>query len=270
MCFSFSQTLANYSQVIQDIIKSNKCFFVIIIDSIDDIINGQNLDWLPVNLSSTCKIILTLTENNNEENPLFEKLIETGIPNRCFIKMKQFSERQWQDILSSGGGDFYAANGAIKMPQEWKMLQGKTPFHAKSLWWLAWLGHTSIHMTDISEMLGKILQVIELKFSSDHAELLMLILALSEWGIRENDCIDIFHRITQTDAQVAFRVWSKFCWLMGPMLLSIRNIRIADKSFRNAILAKYKSKHAHVHQIIREYFDRQENFCTGTKDINPM
>ncbi|XP_023296388.2 uncharacterized protein LOC111679120 [Lucilia cuprina] len=263
-------TIENYSKVIQDVIKSTKCFFVIIIDSVDDIMDGINLEWLPINLSNMCKIILTLTENNNEENPLIEKLIETGIPNRCFIKMKQFSERQWQDILSSGGGDFYAANGAIKMPQEWKMLHGKTPFHAKSLWWLAWLGHTSISMTDISEMLGKILQVMESKFSSDHSEIMMLILSLSEWGIRESDCIDIFHRISQIDAQVAFRVWSKFCWLMGPMLLTIRNIRIADKSFRNAILSRYKSKHAHVHQIIREYFDRQENYFTGLKEIVPI
>ncbi|KAM7353853.1 uncharacterized protein ACRADG_005773 isoform 2-T5 [Cochliomyia hominivorax] len=263
-------TIESYTQVIQDAIKSSKCFFVIIIDSIDDIMDGCNIDWLPINLSSMCKIILTLTENNNAENPLIEKLIEMGIPNKCFIKMKQFSERQWQDILSSGGGDFYAANGAIKMPVEWKMLHGKTPFHAKSLWWLAWLGHTSIAMTDMSEMLDKILQVIESKFSSDHAEIMMLILSLSEWGIRESDCIDIFHRISQIDAHVAFRIWSKFCWLMGPMLLTIRNIRIADKSFRNAILTKYKSKHAHVHQIIREYFDRQENYFTSPKEINPF
>lgn len=229
-----------------------------------------DMDWLPINLNSACKIILTLTENNNEHNTIVDKLVEMEIPGKCFVKMKQFSARQWQDILSSGGGDFYAANGAIKMPNEWKMLNGKTPFHAKSLWWLAWLGHTSITMTDISEMLDKILQVIESKFSNDHAEILMLILSLSHWGMQEGDCIEIFQRMTQNDTQAAFRIWSKFCWLLGPMLLTVRNIRITDKSLRNAILIKYRCKHASVHQIMREFYDRQDNFFAHAKDLNPV
>ncbi|XP_073824687.1 uncharacterized protein [Musca autumnalis] len=263
-------TLSSYSKVIQDIISENKYVFVIIIDSVDDIISEINMDWLPIKLTPTCKIILTLTEDNNERNPILNKLGETGIPHKCFVKMKQFSTRQWQDILSSGGGEFYATNGAIKMPDEWKMLQGKTPFHAKSLWWLAWLGHTSVTIANISEMLDKLLQVIESKFSSDYAEILMLMISLSQWGIRESDCVDIFQRSTQLDAHAAFRIWSKFCWLLGPMLFTVRNIRIADKSLRNAIMRKYKHKHAHVHQIIREFYDRQENFFTNPNDIIPI
>uniref|UniRef100_A0A1I8N5J7 Uncharacterized protein n=1 Tax=Musca domestica TaxID=7370 RepID=A0A1I8N5J7_MUSDO len=263
-------TLESYSKIIHDTSSQNKCMFVIIIDSVDDIMNETNLSWLPIKLSSTCKIILTLTENNYEKNSTLDKLSEAGIPHKCFVKMKQFSSRQWQDILSSGGGEFYAANGAIKMPNEWKMLHGKTPFHAKSLWWLAWLGHTSVTIVNIAEMLDKLLQVIESKFSNDYAEILMLMISLSQWGIRETDCVDIFQRATQMDAHAAFRIWSKFCWLLGPMLLNVRNIRIADKSLRNAIMHKYKHKHAHVHQIIREFFDRQENFFTNSNDITPI
>lgn len=233
--------------------------------------NNADFDWLPVNLSNSCKIILTVTEDDKvDDRGLISKLTEAGVPGRCFIKMKQFTERQWQDILSAGGGDFYATNGAIKMPNEWKMLRGKTPFHAKSLWWLAWLGYTTIPMTDISEVLGNILQVMESKFSTEHAETMLLMLALSEWGVRESDCVNIFHRTSQMDAQEAFRIWSKFCWLMGPMLLSIRNIRIADKTLRNAILTQYRHRHAHVHQVMREYFDRQDNYFTCPKDIIPM
>ncbi|XP_061399057.1 uncharacterized protein LOC133334745 [Musca vetustissima] len=263
-------TLESYSKVIHDIISLNKCVFVIIIDSVDDIIYDTNINWLPLKLSLTCKIILTLTENNNEKTSIINTLGDAGIPHKCFIKMKQFSSRQWQDILSSGGGEFYAANGAIKMPDEWKMLNGKTPFHAKSLWWLAWLGHTSVVIANITEMVDKMLEVFESKFPNDYAEILMLIISLSQWGIRESDCVEIFQRTAQLDAHAAFRIWSKFCWLLGPMLLTVRNIRIADKEFRNVIMHKYKHKHAHVHQSIREFYDRQENLFTNPNDIIPI
>ncbi|XP_059220642.1 uncharacterized protein LOC106089892 isoform X2 [Stomoxys calcitrans] len=264
-----NHTLEEYAEIIRDIILQNKCSFVLILDSVDDIMDEVNVDWLPLNLNGTCKVILTLTENE-EKNPIIQILEDKGIPSKCFIKMKQFSTRQWQDVLSTGGGDYYAANGAIKIPQEWKILNGKTPFHAKSLWWLAWLGHSSIIMTNIKEMMETILQVIESKFSNDNAEILMLILAVSQWGIRECDCIDIFQKTIQTDSKAAFRIWSRFCWLMGPMLITIRNIRIADKQLRHAILSKYQHKHAQIHQIIRDFYDRQDACFQHSKESNPI
>ncbi|XP_075151696.1 NACHT domain- and WD repeat-containing protein 1 [Haematobia irritans] len=260
-----NHTIESYTEIIHKIVSSRKCSFVIVIDSIDDIRDAENIDWIPVNLNGICKIILTLTENNDVESCIINKLEAKGIPKKYFLKMKQYSTRQWQDILSTGGGDFYSANSAIKMPQEWKLLNGSTPFHAKSFWWLAWLGHNSVTMTDITETLDKILQVIESKFPNDYAEILLLILAVSQWGFRESHCIEIFQRITNTDSYTAYRQWSKFCWLMGPMIINIRSLKIMDKSLRNAILAKYRYKHAQIHRIIREFYDRQDSYISQAK-----
>lgn len=231
----------------------------------DDITQDETLNWLPLHLNSTSKVILTITEaDNKEETPMLTNLCELGIPNKCFIKMKQFTERQWNDILSSGGSEFYASNGALKLPDEWKLLRGKTPLHAKSLWWLAWLSHMSISITDISDVLDKMLQILESKFQTEHVELMLLIVTVSEWGIRESDCLGIFQKQTQLEAQVAFKIWSKFCWLMGPMLLFLKNIRIADKTFRNAVFKRYTHKRWLVHKTIRDYFDRQQSILPNS------
>ncbi|XP_030376697.1 uncharacterized protein LOC115625696 [Scaptodrosophila lebanonensis] len=265
-----THTLSAYAQVIREIVARQQRFFVLIIDGVDELLRGSSLDWLPLQLGSTTKLILTVTEpqqqqhqtdgtNENEDANMLSALAQLGIPTRCFLRMKQFTERQWHDILSSGGGDFYAANGALKLPEEWKSLHGKTPFHAKSLWWLAWLGHVAIPITEIGDISAKILQVLETKFAADQVELLLLIVTLSPWGIRESDCLGVFQKMTQLEAQVAFKIWSKFCWLMGPMLLGLKNIRIADKSFGLAVLAKYAQKQWLVHEAMRDYFDRQES-----------
>uniref|UniRef100_A0A1A9WXH2 WD_REPEATS_REGION domain-containing protein n=1 Tax=Glossina brevipalpis TaxID=37001 RepID=A0A1A9WXH2_9MUSC len=262
-------TCQTYAQFIQKVIDDEICFFLIIIDSVDDLLDkGHDLTWLPLKLKNMCKIILTVTERTDNSEKLLDKFMEHGVPQKCFIQMKQFTDRQWNDILCSGGGDFYVANRAIKMPDEWKHLHGRTPFHAKSLWWLAWLGCTSIDMNDISEVLHKVLQVLETKFSSDYVELLLLIVSLSEWGIRESDCIQILQRLTKLDAQAVFYVWSRFCWLMGPMLVCMRTIKIADTNFRMAILEKYKKNQSFVHKAIRDYFNTKDSYFVIPKEFN--
>lgn len=274
-------TLEAYAGVIRDILGRQQRFFVLIIDGLDELQRDDALDWLPMQLGSCGKLILTVSDNEEEDVSsagvdgdtfdMLAALAQLGIPQRCFLRLRQFTERQWHDILSSGGGDFYAANGALKLPDDWKSLHGKTPYHAKSLWWLAWLGHVAQPISEIGDISSKILQVLESKFTADQVELLLLIVRLSPWGIRESDCLGVFQKITQLEAQVAFKIWSKFCWLMGPMLLSLKNIRIADRSFGRAILARYAQKQWLVHEALRDYFDRQDSEFkgnAGTKTYN--
>ncbi|XP_033167496.1 uncharacterized protein LOC117145803 [Drosophila mauritiana] len=271
-------TLEGYSRVIREILDRQQRFFVLIIDGVDELQRDELLDWLPQQLGSA-KMILTVSELADEGDDvdgteagdsfdMLAALAQLGIPQRCFLRLRQFTERQWHDILSSGGGDFYAANGALKLPDDWKTLHGKTPYHAKSLWWLAWLGHVAQPISEIGDISSRILQVLESKFATDQVELLLLIVRLSPWGIRESDCLGVFQKMTQLEAQVAFKVWSKFCWLMGPMLLGLKNIRIADKSFGRAVLARYAQKQWLVHEALRDYFDRQDSEFKGSQGAN--
>jgi len=173
-----SQTLEAYAGVIRDILGRQQRFFVLIIDGLDELQRDDALDWLPMQLGSCGKLILTVSDNEEEDVSsagvdgdtfdMLAALAQLGIPQRCFLRLRQFTERQWHDILSSGGGDFYAANGALKLPDDWKSLHGKTPYHAKSLWWLAWLGHVAQPISEIGDISSKILQVLESKFTADN------------------------------------------------------------------------------------------------------
>ncbi|TDG44206.1 hypothetical protein AWZ03_009380 [Drosophila navojoa] len=264
--------LEAYAGVIKAILGRQQRFFVLIIDGLDELQRDAALDWLPLQLGSCGKLILTVSEREDEEGEsdsfdMLAALAQLGIPQRCFLRLRQFTERQWHDILSSGGGDFYAANGALKLPDDWKSLHGKTPYHAKSLWWLAWLGHVAQPISEIGDISSKILQVLETKFAADQVELMLLIVRLSPWGIRESDCLGVFQKITQLEAQVVFKIWSKFCWLMGPMLLNLKNIRIADRSFGRAVLSRYAQKQWLVHEALRDYFDRQESEFKGSAGV---
>lgn len=113
--------------------KNNLC---ILIDSIDDAQNLQNLDWMPIKLRENIKIILTCTtsatvaEAQLPENILLSYL-RTNLSPDSLIHLDQFSVEQWKDVLSLGGGDFYAANGALHLPESWQDCNEKIPIQAK-------------------------------------------------------------------------------------------------------------------------------------------
>lgn len=109
---------------------------VIIIDSVEHI-SDNDLKWLPDTLSSNIKIIITVTANASEAAPLHDeerpllKTIVKRIPASNFVYVAPFSSQKWNDMLSFGGGDFYAANGSLAIPDPWKDAVEKTPFQAK-------------------------------------------------------------------------------------------------------------------------------------------
>lgn len=111
-------------------------------DSIDSAIDYDNIDWIPEILQENIKIILTISSSNvvdlkqtevfdksESGDLLLAKLIKRD--NVEFTNLTAFSQEQWNDVLSFGGVDVYAANGALQLPETWKNAEEKIPIQAK-------------------------------------------------------------------------------------------------------------------------------------------
>lgn len=140
----FFQEINFYAQTIANCIESTKHQLVIFIDSIDEAQNLVNMEWMPTKLNENIKFIITVTSKatsiddiSNEDTALLG--LKNKINDANFIYLNQFSSEQWKDVLSSGGGDFYATSGALYLPEAWFNSTDKLPLQAKvalnSIWY---------------------------------------------------------------------------------------------------------------------------------------
>lgn len=109
--------------------ESTKTQIVILLDSLEEIENLENLDWLSVKLLENIKIIVTV--NITKGNKIYTELQNKIKITENFVTITKFSQEQWNDVLSFGGGDIYAANGALQLPEAWKNADEKKPIQAK-------------------------------------------------------------------------------------------------------------------------------------------
>lgn len=243
-------------------ISEVKTKLLIVIDSYDDL-NGSNpITWIPDILPSNVRIILTVSPNTDlEENETLNNLKKISIPNENFINLIKFSAEQWEEILGYGG-DFYAANGMLELPQSWKQCAGKTPIQAKILWWLAWQGVDNLENTQLTTILNKFFETIEGRFSNpEYVKFFLTLLSVSFMGIKEIDCINLFKlKVKHLDYTTAFRIWSKFSWLMGPMLVHMNQISVMDRAIKAEIQRRYKTQENEIHSLLVEYFTGQKNY----------
>lgn len=111
---------------------------IIFIDSLESADNLKDLNWLPTKLPENVKIILTISsEATNldkcENDDVILKILKEKLNGTQFVHLNQFSMDQWKDVLLFGGGDFYAANGALHLPEVWQSSIEKIPLQAKVL-----------------------------------------------------------------------------------------------------------------------------------------
>lgn len=214
-------------------------------------------------MPTNVKIILTISSNTHfEENETLQKLKQKLIPNESFVNLIKFSKEQWDDILNNGGGEFYAANGALQLPVEWKSCDERTPIQAKILWWLAWQGIRELENTQLSTILDKFFETIENQFTSpEYVKFFLTLLTVSPMGIKEIDCINIFQiKMKHLDYITSFRIWSNFSWLMGPMLVHMNQISVIDRIIRLEVLKRFKTLENEIHKLVVEYFSQQKNY----------
>uniref|UniRef100_A0A0K8TLW2 Putative wd40 domain protein n=1 Tax=Tabanus bromius TaxID=304241 RepID=A0A0K8TLW2_TABBR len=255
-------TLDSYSNFVKSCLEKTKIHIIIVIDSIETVNGLESLEWLPSQLSANVKIVLTANHDEADENSkgkwLIEELKKLKVPKENLVELAKFSDEQWRDVLSFGGGDFYAANGALQLPESWRNSSEKIPLQAKILWWLAWLGSFEIPDTKLPTIINKVFETIESKFSPEIVGFLLSMLVASKNGLPESDLIALFiESQTVKDCSPA-RLWLRFCWLMGPMLLHNDLINIMDKKLRSAALERYSTQVKEANRILSDYFKKQE------------
>lgn len=104
-----------------------------------------------------------------------------------FIQLTQFSQEQWNDVLSYGGCDIYGSNGTLQLPETWKTIDEKTPINAKLLWWLCWLEITELNDFSLHSICTKIFETLENKFDKNLVKFIFSFLLASREGLNENE-----------------------------------------------------------------------------------
>lgn len=275
--------LHSYTKFLHQLLKTSSNV-VILIDSIDNVCkhSQDQWNWLPLELNANCKIILSITTHlNNQkddiENTELQSLLNYGLTMKSCFRINELTERHWQNALSSSLSNDWRnqevttsrnANGGYEclpmLTDEWLRLNSgnsdRTPFHAKALRWLQWMNATPNTLPQIPNEVFMLQVLLESsQFSTDHCEFFLLLVVLSKWGIKECDCLEIFQMLTKMDAVNSYKVWSRFCWLLGPWLQILNgNVCITENRLCKVILEKYQEKCYKIHKATRDHYERKE------------
>lgn len=112
---------------------------VILIDSLDDALELDDLSWLPTKLNDKVKVIITTATASAKvdhidkcaSNDVVLWHLKDRISKSNFIHLDQFSDQKWAEVLSNGGGDFFSVNSQLQLPESWKKCDEKIPIQAK-------------------------------------------------------------------------------------------------------------------------------------------
>lgn len=146
----------------------------------------MSLDWLPIKLRENVKIILTVTEGTPELTWLRKQL-----PAESLVQLDQFSDGQWTDVLSVGGGDFYASHGPFSLPAAWDRSVDKVPLQAKVFWWLAWLNEFGIKDDTLDHICETVFEIVEKKFGAEVVRFIVTLLVCSRYGLMETEVLSL-------------------------------------------------------------------------------
>ncbi|XP_055680807.1 uncharacterized protein LOC129788618 [Lutzomyia longipalpis] len=259
-----------YSRIIEDCLAVATSRIVIVIDSLDCVCNGANLDWLPGNLKENVKIIVTATTNatslsqvskdsNDQSESLLRALKDKIQCDDNFVLSSAFTDTQWMDVISSGGSDFYAANGALHLPNEWKSCTDKTPIQAKILWWFAWLGVKSLKNTTLDYISNEVFELLERRFTKRTTSHIIALIVASPHGITETEIMHLIGDKMEKSYGSPAQLWLSFSWFMGPLLRHSNNVSIMDRLILKIAKDRYSAEICEAHTILCNYYTSQDS-----------
>ncbi|KAL9706862.1 hypothetical protein quinque_010380 [Culex quinquefasciatus] len=260
-----NHTIESYSEALLELIESSKQQVTILIDSVDSLRDLDDLGWLPLELLDNVKLILTVTSNctdvaqlAQDQDEVLKRLKDKIGDAESFLYLMPFTQEQWEDVLCFGGGDIYSANGALQLPESWKKSNEKISVQAKILWWLAWLGVTDLTDTSVSHISDKVFVILEEKFTAAVTRFIISLLLAAREGLLETEIITLIRNSNLVTGSTT-KLWTHFCWKMGPLFLHNKNIIVVDGTLRQIAARRYEQNIAEAHKILHEYFEKQPN-----------
>ncbi|XP_053690516.1 uncharacterized protein LOC128739141 [Sabethes cyaneus] len=267
-----SHTIESYSEILKQLIANTKQRITILIDSVDSLRDLNDFEWLPLELLENVKLILTVTASYTgqdfsqlgADDVILKRLNEKIVSSDSLLHLTPFTQEQWEDVLCFGGGDIYSANGALQLPDNWKKSSEKSSVQAKILWWLAWLGATDITDTSVSHISEKVFMILEEKFTSAITRFTISLLLAAREGLLETEIITLIRNSNLVTGSTT-KLWTHFCWKMGPLLLHNKNIIIVDRTLREVANRRYERDIKGAHKVLYDFFEKQPNSFADKK-----
>lgn len=124
--------MEEYAATLKECIDECKYKVVILIDSLDDLSELDELSWLPSQLGENAKVVITattagwdITDATKCESPGVLSSLCDRLPKESFVQLHQYSGEKWDDIMTAGSDCSYAS------PQMWRNCVERTPAQAK-------------------------------------------------------------------------------------------------------------------------------------------
>lgn len=237
-----NHTILDYKLTIERLLEICSVNIVILIDSIDKVIGAHNFDWLPKISKPNAKIILTISNGVTiTENLSGSELIKRGVPKENLLPISYKSINNGRSHLNDTLNLQFLSLG-IKLSRK-----------------------------DTGSFIENFLHTLESKIDVKFVEILLLIITTSPYGVFETDCLSIFEEQAKIERTISSIIWSKFCWLMGPILIHTERIKIKYRKFEAAVLLRYSKSINQIKQIAKQYYESQpESFFDSEKNLTSL
>lgn len=128
--FRIFQRLEEYAATLKECIDECKYKVVILIDSLDDISELEDLSWFPNQVNEHVKVVITISWDIDDVSKCASQSVlgslRDQLSKESFIQLQQYSGEKWDEIMTAGNDCSYAN------PTLWRDCTEKSPIQAKA------------------------------------------------------------------------------------------------------------------------------------------